>query len=212
VSNPATDPHSGQPELKHVPARLARETAGWEATLITRRDIRPIGFVHWSRSAVEGGWLYDLTGTETADQGILLARALLAAETRRIEYTDRSGRSYRAAAVDADGALVEALFVAPPRLLPNTDWMLNLLASDEALSPEDRRGLLSGRAPKPMPSKGRIVCSCFGVGVNQIAAAIAGGCASVEAVGGALSAGTNCGSCIPEIRGILNADRLQAAE
>src|SRR5690606_39220255 len=214
VSNPATDPFSGQPELKNVPVRLIREATGWEAALITQRDLRPTGFVHWSRSAVDGGWLYELTGTEPADQGVLLAKGLLdpAASQSMIEYTDRHGQSYRAAMTDPAGSLVEVLLVAKPGMLPQREWLLGLFASGESLSADDRRGLLSGVSPRPRPSIGRIVCSCFNVGINQIAAAVAGGCNSAEAVGKSVKAGTNCGSCIPEIREIIHANRLQAAE
>ena len=38
VSNPAADPHSGQPELKHVPVRVTREAVRWEGLLLTRRS------------------------------------------------------------------------------------------------------------------------------------------------------------------------------
>lgn len=72
------------------------------------------------------------------------------------------------------------------------------------LSPQDRRALLSGRAPVPMPAVGRIVCSCFNIGVNQIAAAAAQGCDGIEAIGQALRAGTNCGSCRSEMRTIIH--------
>ncbi|MBO6719215.1 MAG: nitrate reductase [Rhizobiaceae bacterium] len=214
LSNPATDPISGQPELKNVPARLVREETAWEAVLLTRRDLRPTGFVHWSRQAIEGGWRYDLTGTEKADQGILLAKGLLdpASSGRRIEYSDRRGLSYRAGTTDGAGALTEVLFVAQPSMLPDCEWLAEVFASGEPLDDAARRGLLSGRAPQARAPIGRIVCSCFGVGINQIADAVAGGCRSAEAVGAALGAGTNCGSCLSEIREIVRAGQLQAAE
>jgi assimilatory nitrate reductase catalytic subunit len=41
---------------------------------------------------------------------------------------------------------------------------------------------------------------------------VASGCRSLDAIGRALQAGTNCGSCRPEIRTIINAGRVQAAE
>jgi len=63
-----------------------------------------------------------------------------------------------------------------------------------------------------MPDKGAIVCSCFSVGANEIGAAAQGGCLSVEAIGKALSAGTNCGSCRAEIGQIINERRPIAAE
>ncbi|AZO29126.1 nitrate reductase [Mesorhizobium sp. M1B.F.Ca.ET.045.04.1.1] len=214
LSSPVTDPHSGQPELKHVPARIVREKTGWAGVLITRRDLRPTGFVHWSRHAVEGGWVYELTGTEPPDQGILLARKLLGVQRQDqlLEYTDRRGLAYRAAAIDEDGAMAEALLVAAPEQLPTQDWLVSLLATRQPLSATDRHALLSGRSPAPMPAIGRVVCSCFHVGANQIASAVASGCDSLEAIGSTLRAGTNCGSCRSEIRAIIEARQVQAAE
>lgn len=214
LASPVNDPYSGQPELKHVPVSIVREAVAWQGVLITRRDLRPIGFVHWSRQKVEGGWVYELGGTETPDQGILLARKFLDVfrPDQLLEYRDRKGLNYRAAAVDADGALAEALLVAPPDQLPARDWLVSLLGSNQPLAMVDRHALLSGRSPSPMPSVGRIVCSCFNVGVNQLATAVANGCGTLDAIGKALNAGTNCGSCRPEIRSILDAGRVQAAE
>ena len=214
VSSPSTDAVSGQPELKHVPVAVTRIDVAWEAAFLSQRDIRPTGFLHWSRRVVEGGWVYSLCGSETPAQGAMLARVLFAGSEPRaeIEYTDRSAETYRAARLDASGALSEALLVAPPRRLPDPDWFLALLASRAPLSPAERRALLSARASVPAPSRGRIVCACFNVGENQIAAAIADGCVSVEAVGARLSAGTNCGSCRSEIRTFIDAAHLQAAQ
>ena len=76
----------------------------------------------------------------------------------------------------------------------------------------ERFRIVAGRAGADRPDAGAIVCSCFSVGANQIAAAVAGGCTSVEAIGSTLKAGTNCGSCRAEIRAIIQASRVQAAE
>ncbi|TGQ26697.1 nitrate reductase, partial [Mesorhizobium sp. M4B.F.Ca.ET.214.01.1.1] len=113
--------------------------------LITRRDLRPTGFVHWSRHAVEGGWVYELTGTEPPDQGILLARKLLGVQRQDqlLEYTDRRGLAYRAAAIDEGGAMAEAVLVAAPDQLPTQDWLNSLLATRQPLSAGDRHALLS---------------------------------------------------------------------
>ncbi|MCK7494460.1 MAG: (2Fe-2S)-binding protein [Comamonadaceae bacterium] len=43
----------------------------------------------------------------------------------------------------------------------------------------------------------------FRGGENAIRGAIAGGRGSVEAIGQRLKAGTNCGSCVPELRGLI---------
>ena len=214
LSAPLTDPFSGQPELKNMPVRISREAIAWTGVLITRRDLRPTGFVHWARRPVEDGWVYELCGTETPDQGILLSRQLLGAFARDqlVEYTDRRGLTYRAAMLDQAGALAEALLVAPPGQLPPRDWLVSLLATREPLRPNERMALLSGRSPVPTPSVGRIVCACFNVGVNQIAASVAGGCRTIRDIGENTRAGTNCGSCRSEIRTIIDEARLQAAE
>ena len=214
VASPATDAVSGQPELKHVAVAIRRKAIAWRGLLVSRRELRPTGILQWSRQAIAGGWAYALCGAEPPDQGVLLARSLIAPlrRDRLVEYTDRSGRNYRAAHLDETGALAEALLVAPPDRLPSADWLLALLDTAAPLTPADRMALLSGRAPAGVPSIGRVVCACFNIGVNQIADAVAGGCASVEAIGARLGAGTNCGSCRAEIGKLIHADRLQAAE
>jgi len=53
-------------------------------------------------------------------------------------------------------------------------------------------------------SAGPIVCACFSVGLATIRDAIQSGAAtSVDAIGQALRAGTNCGSCLPELKRIV---------
>ena len=55
-----------------------------------------------------------------------------------------------------------------------------------------------------MPPKGPIVCACFDVGLNTIVDAIAGqSLVTVEDVGTAIGAGTNCGSCRPAIQRLI---------
>ena len=65
-----------------------------------------------------------------------------------------------------------------------------------------------------MPDPGPVLCSCFDVGVNTILTAIeAQGLLSVDAIGAALQAGTNCGSCRPELASLLaSTQQKEAAE
>lgn len=52
---------------------------------------------------------------------------------------------------------------------------------------------------------GPTVCACFGVGRNTLLKAIhEKGIRSVEEIGALLKAGTNCGSCVPEIKALLD--------
>jgi len=71
---------------------------------------------------------------------------------------------------------------------------------------------ISGRPSNSVLDRGATVCSCFGVGANEIAAAVDRGCTTVAAVGNALQAGTNCGSCRAEIGYLIEARRPRAAE
>ena len=64
--------------------------------------------------------------------------------------------------------------------------------------------LLSGQSLDGYEDPGPIVCACFNVGAKAIEKTISqDSCASVQSIGAALRAGTNCGSCIPEIKGLL---------
>ena len=61
-----------------------------------------------------------------------------------------------------------------------------------------------GVPPAGQKEAGTTVCACFGIGINTIINAITDeSLTSVEEIGAALSAGTNCGSCVPELKNIL---------
>jgi len=80
------------------------------------------------------------------------------------------------------------------------------------IEPERRVTLLAGRAGPDAPQTGPVVCACFGIGRDMIAAAIASGKAVTAAsIGDLLKAGTNCGSCLPEIRALIAGSRAEAA-
>ena len=57
------------------------------------------------------------------------------------------------------------------------------------------------------------MCACFDVGMKTILEAIGSqDLVTVEAVGAALSAGTNCGSCRPAIQRLIGETRASSAE
>ena len=57
-----------------------------------------------------------------------------------------------------------------------------------------------------------MVCACFGVGLSRHPRGDPGGQrGECEAIGKALRAGTNCGSCLPELKRLL-ADTSLAAD
>jgi assimilatory nitrate reductase catalytic subunit len=62
----------------------------------------------------------------------------------------------------------------------------------------------------PQQDRGRMVCSCVGVPEHDIRAAICSG-ASLAELQAALKCGTQCGSCVPELKRMLaETPRLQA--
>ncbi|GAC1495149.1 MAG: hypothetical protein NVS2B1_02420 [Bradyrhizobium sp.] len=63
--------------------------------------------------------------------------------------------------------------------------------------------MLSGKSADGSAGAGPIVCACFGVGRTAICETIAAGARSAAEIGARLKAGTNCGSCIPELKRLI---------
>jgi assimilatory nitrate reductase catalytic subunit len=66
-----------------------------------------------------------------------------------------------------------------------------------------RRFLLAGRSGSAGFDASPTICACFGVRARAILAAIEAGATSAQAIGMKLKAGTNCGSCLPELRRMI---------
>lgn len=194
------DPYSGQPETKATPAAIKAEPMPLRGFVLARAAVRLPPDVWWARAAIEGG-----TGTLFAATGSAREVAEWAPElfpgAELAEYADAGADVYRCAAF-SNGSFEGALFVAPASARPQWEAAKLLLASPG--HGHDRRLALSGQTPNGEMPAGPVVCSCFGVGLNAIRAAIVpGGATTPEAIGAALRAGTNCGSCLPELRRIL---------
>ena len=117
------------------------------------------------------------------------------------EYRDFGGGVFRAASF-AEGRIDACLFLGPAHDAGDWEVVKGLFAQDR-LSDDERRMLLSGRASDGLMSAGPIVCACFGVGRNAICDAISAGARSAAEIGARLKAGTNCGSCIPEMKRLI---------
>jgi assimilatory nitrate reductase catalytic subunit len=138
------------------------------------------------------------------------ARQMLGGGAEFAEYMDHQQGIYRTASFVA-GELTGCLFIGPAETPPQWDAVKELFAA-ETLADDARRVLLSGRSADGFVSAGPIICACFSVGVATIRAAIqAGAATSVEAIGEALRAGTNCGSCVPELKRLIADTRVEPA-
>ncbi|WP_404406364.1 molybdopterin-dependent oxidoreductase [Pelagibacterium halotolerans] len=207
---PMADPVSGQPGLKMSAVSLypAKVALYGFAVSAARPDCAAADY--WATARAEGGWRTELGLFEATDD---IAASLFGDATALdvLSYSDaKSGRASLAAF--AGPRLVFALWLAPDPVLVSRQWAVAQLTETHD-KPMARSAVLSGRPGADRPDPGPLVCSCFGVGANQIAELAASGEATtVDAVGAALKAGTNCGSCRTEIRRIIDAHRLQAAE
>jgi assimilatory nitrate reductase catalytic subunit len=198
----AVDPVSGQPELKCSPVRLRRFDAQWYAFVLARERcaVPPASYRAVARGA--GYWRYELAGESLPASWPEWADAVLGARSARIELSDVAGGRYRGASVAGD-RLQACAFVAAAKTLPSRTWLASLFQA-QTLSDADRLAILAGRAPKGALETGPVVCSCFAVGRSTLLRAIRGDrLVSVEEIGKALRAGTNCGSCVPELKGLL---------
>jgi len=198
------DPRSGQPEFKHTPARARPYRETWRGFFLAREAwTAPSGLdLVWRRIPQTGCQLHEFAGRGDIEEREALRRAVArGAPADVLRFEDASAGSVRDAYLEGD-ALDRVLFTNAGGTLPPRDWLVELFAA-EALSAQDRAALLIGRAPGRAIEAGALVCACLGVRAERIAAAARGGARTLEAVGEATGAGTNCGSCRPEIARLL---------
>ena len=201
-----TDPLSGQPESKFSRVRVAPCAVRWQGFLITRERRDDPRCFYWSYSPLPQGHLFELAGRDDPDRARRRLAALIsepgdADDLHWLEMQDPYIGHFRQAAV-RNGRLMGVLFIHPKGDLPGRDWLIEMLQRN-ALEDMERRALLSGEAPDGGAESGPVVCACFQVGESAIRARIEAGDGSVEALGKSLRCGTNCGSCIPELKHIL---------
>lgn len=190
-------PHSGQPESKQTAVRVRRWHSDWQAVLFTPCDWQPCAGIWWSRIAEKGVTRWLLAGQGDAQswlhqQGLLNEMALQTAQAEG-DYFHLLGWQQGRLALGFWSAIEVPLIDTPA------------VVAAFSQPPSDATGrfaLLAGRQ-RAGEARGKTVCSCFGVGENQILNAIAAGCSTPAALGKTLKCGTNCGSCLPELARLI---------
>ncbi len=199
------DPYSGQPEYKATPIKIKPYRAQWYGFLLSRRKLNLVNASYWACSRGQGLWRYEIAGDQIPKDWAECARNLLCQHSEKVEWTeyhDVAENRYRAARIE-NNRLESCIFIGPDFTLPERDWLLNLF-KDNKLASKDRISILSGKPPGEVKDSGRIVCACFTVGLNTLTDAIKSKkLITAEQVGQLLRAGTNCGSCVPEISEII---------
>lgn len=220
VVNPVVDEYSKQPESKHTPVQVSTYKTGWVGFILNRHNIP------WPESdylvSARGNQhtRLELAGSESLEDPMQVMtrwlgyKSLAEVEQQGLEilsFEDAAAGLFRLALLNQQGRLEAVAMIAnnpcsgfdeSNSQLPERTWLASLFVK-ERLDERSCRALLSGCAPAG-EDIGRIVCACFSVGEKTIAAAVQAGCQSVAAVGEQLKAGSNCGSCVPEIRDIIN--------
>lgn len=198
-------PISGQPELKQTAVRLQALRPAWQGWLWQPARITPQQVSYWARAPQAGVQRYTLAG-EGSPQAWLEAQFALAG--MQLQYADAGAAGYRLLAW-RDGALQLAFYAAPTLPVIDRAWVAQAFSTPPQ-SAEERHALLAGQ-PTQGVRQGRIVCSCYGVGEQAILQAVAEGCRTPAALGAALKCGTNCGSCLPELRQIIVIQQVEMA-
>jgi assimilatory nitrate reductase catalytic subunit len=211
------DPISGQPELKATPADVTPVTAFFHGTLLRRTSGALTGpladLCHWVRVPLIEGHLYRLTGlSPLPNDAARYAESLIAAPdgVEWLEVSDPKRGAIRIAAL-LDGAVEGALFLArDPGALPSDAALTPILGAPVADAARGR--LLAGELYDKAAAEGPRICACFGVTRDAIRhAVVAHRLRSCAEIGVVLGAGTNCGSCIPELEEILRDVRMPAS-
>jgi assimilatory nitrate reductase catalytic subunit len=186
--SPRTDPFSGQPEAKATPVAVAPVSFAYRGFALAREPLALPEQAWWARVA-----LPDAAGVLFASDDAPMAWHERVPElfpnAVLTEYVDRRRGLYRVAAF-VDGKLEGALFVGPADTPPQ--W-------------GDLRQMVGGPG---IAESGPVVCACFSVGLAAIREALTSRkAASVEEIGLSLRAGSKCGTCLPELRRIVNHER-----
>jgi assimilatory nitrate reductase catalytic subunit len=197
---PFTDPYSGQPENKATPATFQAHDYAQTGFVLSRKPLSFPKHVWWVRVAVTGGYGYIVAAREGVEWQRWFDENTSGEDV--VEYADASRNVYRAASFVRDRMTI-CLFIESPE--EATDWeSVKAYFAEETLDDDQRRSLLSGKTADSGASAGPVVCACFGVGRNTICDRLASGAARSHLdIGAQLKAGTNCGSCIPELKRLV---------
>jgi assimilatory nitrate reductase catalytic subunit len=193
------DPYSGQPEAKATPCAIEPVEFALRGCAQTRAELALPRESFWTRVAVKDGWEYRLATSQGPMIWHDFVHGAFGADARLAEKLEQ--RVYQAAAF-ADGVL-EGWFCLGPEAAA--------LRFDPALMHEaDARVEPAWAAAQYAHHIEPVVCACFGTREESIRCAIGNGARDAGDIGKLLGAGTNCGSCLPELKRIIRHEHATA--
>ncbi|MDP5306920.1 molybdopterin-dependent oxidoreductase [Paracoccus spongiarum] len=195
------DPVSGQPALKEAGVVIRPYAAVWYGFAASVAPFRP-DCDYWACATSDTGMRAELAGTAMVADWPAHARALFGLPDADLSLLSDPSRGTVRLALSLGGIVQAALFCAPSPVALSREAVVAMMGSR---APQ----ILSGRAALDRPDPGATVCACLNVGVNTILGAIRQqGLCTTGQLGEALGAGSNCGSCRPELQALI--DRVRA--
>ena len=230
LTQPKFCPISKQPELKQSAVKVAKAELPWrllalawlpeDGVLAAREALRPFMREFAFASCVPFGrertgvLLRAASATSPGDALLAKIEALLGLDAGgatgpRLHYADARRGQRRTMRMSGDGESrrLEGFLLAGD--ISAEAWIRPLLQEERPADAYGRSLLVAGaRPPVPQVARGRQVCSCFDVSESEIATVLARTLgpsdAVLRALQGELKCGTNCGSCLPEVRRMVN--------
>jgi len=195
-----TDPMSKQPDSKSIPTALEPVSYRAHGFVLARRRSRLPGDTIWAWRAVEEGYVAQVATNEAFTRLLdTMGAASPSAETAK--YLDHAKETYRAAII-SEGRLDAVLFLGRDGDVPSWKGLASAWGSKQ-LDIATRRFLLSGRTISGDIDASPNICACFGVTSRAIQSVIGEGASTPESIGARLKAGTNCGTCVPELKRMI---------
>lgn len=207
LSAPKVDPVSGQPALKANQVSVQKFNASWYGFAASLKTMTPKG-PYSAVARTLTGWQAECAGVTILADWEEMARNLTGiSDGTASEMYDQTGQQTRIAFHEGD-QLTGLFFAGPAPVTLSRSHAVSLIGTS---TPPLQA--LAGRGGADQRDPGVTICACLNVGINTLRDAILAGAESVEALGVATCAGTNCGSCKPELAELIAESRqLVAAE
>ncbi|MBT6015012.1 MAG: molybdopterin-dependent oxidoreductase [Nitrosomonadales bacterium] len=219
ITTSACDPISKQPELKYATVKLEKIDFPWQMTLMKKNKnlseyndlkkyIKKFDFAFCnlyghSKSIV----VFKAFSSQKPDHKFiqeLESSVGFVSGAPVIVYDDKSSGVNKKVLVRDDK--LESVFLVGEMLASN--WLKDVMTNG-SFTPELRLWALAPitEPPTGQKNRGKIICSCFDVAELELKDNIKLG-GSLEYLKHKLKCGTNCGSCIPEIKSIIKSTNL----
>jgi assimilatory nitrate reductase catalytic subunit len=237
LTTPAYCPTSKQPELKHTPVKILKAELPWsllamawlppDAAFAAQQALKPLMAMFPFATCVpfsgntpgeeRSGILFRAAAHDTPDDSLVdrIEGVLGLGASDALRYADRRRGQRRVARLvrRADGnAGLEAFLLGGDTTAEA--WIGTLLREEIPAQTYGRLLLSPGaRAPVAVQSRGQTVCTCFNVTDLAIQGEL-GRCSGtpeerLASLQGALKCGTNCGSCLPELKRMVRATPVE---